>query len=274
MKNMNRSTIGVIAAVVLAMVGGLLLWQSSGTDESEATQAPAEQVQVLVAARDIDRGTAAAEMAENAFAFVRVAEVPADQVLPNALRSVEDLAELGLGRNVAVGVIPLDAQITTDSFIVPGTQQRTAIEVAANLFQVTVQLEPQRALGGGANIVPGQTVAVIGSFDPQGEEPGQTVVILDEVEVTNVEQNALLTPEQQARDPLAPTLASSSPVVVTLGVEIEDLERLTYAIEFGRIWLADQGSEAVVEGSEIRDRDNVVVAIPEQGLASGAESGD
>jgi pilus assembly protein CpaB len=274
MKSMNRSTIGVTAAVALALVGGLLLWQSSGTDETEAVQAPAEQVQVLVAVRDIDRGTSATDMAENAFAFVRVAEVPADTVLPNALRSVEELADLGLGRNVAVAIIPTEAQITTDSFIVPGSQQRTAIEVAANLFQVTVQLEPQRALGGGANIVPGQTVAVIGSFDPQDEEPGQTVVILDEVEVTNVEQNALLTPEQQARDPLAPALASSSPVIVTLGVEIEDLERLTYAIEFGRIWLADQGTEAVVEGSEVRDRDNVVVAIPEQGLASGADFGE
>ena len=274
MKNINRSTIGVIAAVVLALLGGLLLWQSSGTDDSEATQAPAEAVQVLVAARDIDRGTSASEMAENAFAFVRVAEVPADQVLPTALRSVDELADLGLGRNVAVSAIPLDAQITTDSFIVPGTQQRSAIDVAANLFQVTVQLEPQRALGGGDNLVPGQTVAVIGSFDPQGEEPGQTVVILDEVEVTNVEQNALLTAEQQARDPLAPTLASSSPVIVTLGVEIEDLERLTYAIEFGRIWLADQGTEAVVEGSEVRDRENVVVAIPERGPAGSADAGE
>jgi len=274
MKKMHRSKIGVIAAIVLALVGGLLLWQSSGTEETEATQAPAEPVQVLVAARDIDRGTSAAEMAENAFAFVRVAEVPADQVLPGALRSVEDLADLGLGRNVAVTSIPVDAQFTAASFIVPGTQQRAAIEVAANLFQVTVQLEPQRALGGGDNIVPGQTVAVIGSFDPHGEEPGQTVVILDEVEVTNVQQNELLTLEQQARDPLAPTLASSSPVVVTLGVEIEDLERLAYAIEFGRIWLADQGSEAVIDGSEVRDRNSVVVAVPDQGRAGSVDSGE
>ena len=274
MKSKNRTMVGVIAAVVLALVGGLLLWQSSGTEETEATQAPAEPVQVLVAARDIDRGTSAADMAENAFAYVRVAEIPADQVLPGALRSVEDLAELGLGRNVTMTVTPVDGQLTADTFIVPGTQQRAAIEVAANLFQVTVQLEPQRALGGGDNIVPGQTVAVIGSFDPSGEEPGQTVVILDEVEVTNVQQNELLTPEQLARDPLAPTLASSSPVIVTLGVEIEDLERLTYAIEFGRIWLADQGTEAVLDGSQVRDRGNVVIAVPEQGLAVSSDSGE
>lgn len=270
----KRSTIGVIAAVALAMVGGLLLWQSSETEQSEAIQAPAEQVQVLVAARDIDRGTSASEMADNAFAFVRIAEIPADLVLPDALRSVEELADLGLGRNVAVSAIPAETQITASSFIVPGTQQRTAIEAAANLFQVTVQLEPQRALGGGDNIVPGQTVAVIGSFDSQGDEPGQTVVILDQVEVTNVEQTSLLSTEQLARDPLAPTLASTAPVVVTLGVEIDDLERLTYAIEFGRIWLADQGTDAVVDASRVRDRDNVVVAIPDRGSTSDTDAID
>lgn len=265
MKSTNRSTIGVIAAVALALVGGLLLWQSSGTEETEATQAPAEQVQVLVAARDIDRGTSAADMADNAFAFVRVAEVPADQVLPNALRSVEELADLGLGRNVAVAIIPAEAQVTTDSFIVPGTQQRGAIEAAANRFQVTLQLEPQRALGGGDNIVPGQVVAIVGSFDNGPDDEQSTVVVAEQVTITNVEQNALLSPEQLARDPLAPTLASTSPVTVTLEVDVEQLEELTFAMEFGRVWLADQGTEATVDDSEVRIMDGVVVAIPDDG---------
>ncbi len=268
MKNVNRSTIGVIAAVVLALVGGLLLWRSSGTAETEATQAPAEQVQVLVAARDIDRGTAASDMADNAFAYVRVAEVPADQVLPNALRTVEELADLGLGQNVAVAAIPTEAQVTTDSFIVPGTQTTTAIDAPDNLFQVTLQLEPQRALGGGANIVPGQTIAVVGSFDQGPDSAASTVVIAESVLITNVEQDALLTIEQQQRDPLSTSLSSNSPVKVTLAVDVEQLEEITFTQEFGRVWLADQGSEATVDDSEVRITDTVVVAIPDEGRAA------
>lgn len=263
MKGMNRSTMGVIAAVLLALVGGLLLWRSSSESTSQATEEPVEQVQVLVAARDIEAGESASTMAENAFAYVELQTIPIDQRLPGALTSVEELDELGLGRNVTASPIALGSQIVASMFIVPGEQATSALDdVPENVFQITVALEPQRALGGFVRA--GQRVAVVGSFDAAGEEPGQTVVILDDVEITNVQAEQLLSAEQMSTDPLAPTLAPNTRLFVTFGVEVEDLERLTYAVEFGRIWLAHQGDEADVADSTIRERDNVVVAVPDQ----------
>ena len=56
----NRSMLGVIAAVLLALVGGLLLWQNSDDPESEAAvEEPVEETQVVVAKRDINAGESA-----------------------------------------------------------------------------------------------------------------------------------------------------------------------------------------------------------------------
>lgn len=259
MKN-KRSLVGVIAAVLLALVGGLLLLQSSDEPASEAVEDPVETTPVLVAARDIGPGESASTLSENAYAFVVIESIPADQVRPGALVSTEDLAELALGRNVTARAIPIGIQLTLDDFVVPGQQDTSALpDVDENVFEITVALEPQRALGG--NVRAGQTVALVGSFDPQGDEPSQTVVLLESVQVTNVQTERLFNEAQLSSDPLAPSLAATSRLFVTFGVPVDDLERLTYGIEFGRVWLARQGPAATIDGSEVRDRDNVVVAL-------------
>ncbi len=277
MKSSNRSMLGVIAAVLLALVGGLLLWQNSGGEESEAqVEPPVEERQVLVAARDIEAGEAASTLSDNAYAFVRLDSVPVDQVNAGALTSVDDLKDLALGRNVTARRIPTGVALTLADFVVPGQQETSALpDVDDNLFEITTALEPQRALGG--NLRAGMTVAVVGSFDAQGESPGETVVILESVQITNVQAERLFSEEQLARDPLAPSLAPTSRLFVTFGVPVEDLERLTYGIEFGRIWIARQGSEASIAASEVRSREGVVVSLAtgEGGVRSpSAESTD
>ncbi len=277
MKSSNRSMLGVIAAVLLALVGGLLLWQNSGGEESEAqVEPPVEERQVLVAARDIEAGEAASTLSDNAYAFVRLDSVPVDQVNAGALTSVDDLKDLALGRNVTARRIPTGVALTLADFVVPGQQETSALpDVDDNLFEITTALEPQRALGG--NLRAGMTVAVVGSFDAQGESPGETVVILESVQITNVQAERLFSEEQLARDPLAPSLAPTSRLFVTFGVPVRDLERLTYGIEFGRIWIARQGSEASIAASEVRSREGVVVSLAtgEGGVRSpSAESTD
>ncbi|MFV2039050.1 MAG: RcpC/CpaB family pilus assembly protein [Acidimicrobiales bacterium] len=260
----SRSMLGVVAAASLALVGGLLLWQSSDSTPSEAAEEPVELAQVLIAARDIEPGTAASTMKDNAFAFIRLESIPADQALPDALTSVEDLAELALGRNVTSASITEGVQLTVRHFIVPGQQETSALpDVDENLFEVTVALAPQRALGG--KVAVGQNVAVVGSFDAEGEEPSQTVVILESVLVTNVQSEQLFTEQQLANDPLAPSLAPTSRLFVTFGVPVGDLERLTYGSEFGRIWLARQGSAATIDGSEVQERASVAVSLNDDG---------
>ncbi len=257
----NRSMLGVIAAVLLALVGGLLLWQSSNNEESEAVEeAPPDLVQVLVSARDIDAGTAAGEMSDNAFTFVKLESIPADQALPDVLKSVDDLGDLAVGRNITRAAVTGGVQLTRSDFFVPGSQARSALpDVDENLFEQTIALEPQRALGGSVNV--GDNVAIVASFDTGAEEQRETVVVLESVIVTNIQSEQLFTESQLVADPLAPTLVTSSRLFVTVGVEVADLEKLTFAAEFGFLWLARQGPAATVTDSKVHYIEDAVVSL-------------
>lgn len=267
----NRNMLGVIAAVVLALVGGLLLWQNSDDPESEAAvEQPVAETQVLVAKRDLEAGESASTISENAFAYVELASVPPDQVTLGALTSVDDLADLAVGRNVLRAPVPLGAQLTVGGFVVPGQQELSALpDVDPNLFEVTVALESQRALGG--NIRPGMTVAVVGSYSAGPDVVGDaatTLVITESTLVTNVQTEQLFTNDQLTNDPLAPSLAPTSRLFVTFGVAVEDLEKIAHVAEFGSIWLARQGAEATVEGSELKVVDNVQVSLDENAASN------
>ncbi len=266
MKSKNRSMLGVIAAVLLAMVGGLLLWQNSeGDPDSEAAAEPVVEEQVLVARRDIPAGESASTMSENAFAYVDLATVPADSVQPGALTTTDDLDSLALARNVTVTEIAAGAQITTNSFVVPGQQELSALpDVDPDLFEITIAFEPERVLAG--NLRPGMVVALIGSFDNGPEVAGidrTSVAVAESVLVTNVQTEQLFSAEQLDNNPLAPSLAATSRLFVTFGVDITDAERITFAREFGKLWLVRQHEDATIEGSELRVIGNVPVPLDE-----------
>lgn len=259
----NKSMIGVIAAVVLALLGGLLLWQNSGSSESDATENPAATIEVVTAALEIGAGESAAELSENDYAYVALAQVPADQVPAGALTSLTDLEALALGRNVVNRTVPVNSILTLNDFTVPGTQVVTGIEAPANTFEMTMAMDPQRALGG--QVLPGNEIAVLASFQPEEEAPGETVLIIERALVTDVRTESLLTPEQQAADPLNATLATTARVHVTVALEVQDLEKLTYAVEFGEVWLVRQGDAATVDDSFIRNRENAVTTVDGEG---------
>jgi pilus assembly protein CpaB len=265
MKSTNSRLMGVAAATILALLGGYLLYQNSGDSESEAAERPVELVDVLVAVQDIERGQPASSLAENAYAYVLSREVPADQVNPGALTSVADLDVLSSDGSVTSGAIEAGLQLTASNFVVPGSQTASPLpDVDPTLFEFTIAIEPQRAVGGTVRV--GQYVAVVGSFDPgEGGQARETVVVADQVLVTNVQTEQLLSDDQLDIDPLAPSLAPSSRLLVTLGVNVDQLEKLAYTAEYARIWLARQGIEATVFGSEIRDRAGVVISLAGQG---------
>lgn len=255
--NMKRSTIGLVAALLLAAVGGFLLFTSGGDDASDASEAQAETAPVLVAVDNIPSRTTASEMAEQAWKYVDIQEVELSQITPGAFSSIENLEDLALGGNIVVTDISSGTQLTIDNFIVPGEQSTSALPtVDATLFEITVALESQRAMGG--DIFPGQEVAVLASFDGAEGFEGGSRVVLDSIQITNVETETLLTQEQLSNDPLAPTLATTGRIFVTFGVDVAGAEKLTYANEFGRIWLARQNSEASAEDSELRTLDNTI----------------
>jgi pilus assembly protein CpaB len=266
MKSKNRSVLGIIAAVLLAMVGGLLLWQNSEDNpDSEAVEEPVVEEQVLVARRDIPAGESASTISENAFAYVDLASVPADSVEPGALTSTDNLEDLALARNVIITDIVQGSQITTNSFVVPGQQELSALpDVDPDLFEMTIAFEPERVLAG--NLRPGMIVALIGSFDNGPIVAGliqSTVTVAESVLVTNVQTEQLFSAAQLDNDPLAPSLAATSRLFVTFGVDIVDAERMAYTREFGKLWLLRQHEDAVIDGSELRIIENVPVPLDE-----------
>lgn len=110
------------------------------------------------------------------------------------------------------------------------------IPTPPELARVTLQLEPQRALGG--LVTPGELVAVTASFDrSQGAEATetgpQTGVILEKILVTAVQVEE---PAGDADDPTPPR----GTLLVTLAVPPTEASRLVFAAEYGRVWLAGE----------------------------------
>ncbi len=109
------------------------------------------------------------------------------------------------------------------------------VAVPPDMARVTLQLEPQRALGGLVN--PGDLVAVTASFDraagANAAEGPQTGIILEKILVTSVQVD---TPAGKAKDPTPP----KGTLLITLAVPPADAPRLVYAAEYGKVWLAGE----------------------------------
>jgi pilus assembly protein CpaB len=144
------------------------------------------------------------------------------------------------------------------------------IDVPEDMVEVTIELDPQRAVGG--LLEPGQTVAVVASFQPfklsegvvdvngetvalppaaaeeiEGSTPNSTDLLLRKVLVTAVQERASRSSGDDPADNQRLTTAPGGAVYVTLAVAPFDVERLVFTSEFGTIWLAID-RETVPEG--------------------------
>lgn len=246
---MNRRIVGVVAALVLAIVGTVALVAYVGTAEQRAL-AGERLVDVFVVVEPIPAGTPV----EQVVALVEPEQVPIKVAAEGA---VQDLGRLS-GLVVGVDLVPGE-QLIASRFA-----QRTAfadrevgIDVPDDMIEVTIELAAQRAVGG--LLQPGQRVAVLASFEPfsinqpvievEGQPipipaalagstgdstPNSTDLLLRKVLVTAVQEPAGTRPSDERRLSEAP----DGSVSVTLAVEPFDAERLVFTAEFGQIWLA------------------------------------
>jgi pilus assembly protein CpaB len=156
--------------------------------------------------------------------------------------------------------------------------------VPPDLLQVSVELSAERTIGG--RLIPGDLVAVIASFDPftlsgtdplaesddgvpiipipidpeTGEPdleailvvstPHSTGILLDKILVTAVQYQS---EEGRGTDAITP----DGSVIVTLAASAEDAERIVFAIEHGRVWLARQDQAAPEPPTPVRTRLNI-----------------
>jgi pilus assembly protein CpaB len=269
----NRKTIGLVSAVLLAAVGTLSLSAYVRNAEDRAV-AGEELVDVLVVRQPVAAGTASDDLASK----VRIERVPAKVRASDALVSVRELD----GLVADVDLVPGE-QLLKTRFITADQQTRRAslAPVPAGLHEITVALDPERALGG--HVRTGDTVSVIASFDPfavdaatvvdgvqmQGgtKTPNTTHIILHKVLVTRVQYPKGETVATDDAADEGDRRAPKGKLLVTLAADAPSIERVVFAAEFGRIWLSYEPLDAPEDGTAIQSRGSIYVPTAPQGDA-------
>lgn len=262
---MMRRVLGVVAAVVLAAIGTAVLVAFVRGAEARAL-AGQETVEVLVVKEPVSKETTAEELA----AFVTTERVPAKV---RAAGSVDDLDDLE-GQVVAVDLVPGE-QVVRTRFATPAQlAEQSQVEVPEGLQEVTISIEPHRAVGG--QLRPGDLVGFLSSFNLEDKREDEqiaeeenpdyrqqlsetTKTILHGLLVTNVQVEQLpqtATAEGEG-EPSGPDLAPTGNLLVTLAVDTSQAERIVFTAEHGTVWLTAQDEDTTTEGSQLRVPRNI-----------------
>jgi pilus assembly protein CpaB len=248
---MPRKLIGVVASVVLAALGTLILVAFVRGAESRAL-AGEQTVDVLVVTETIDRNTPASEIADR----IATEQVP---VKVRAEGVVDDLSDIE-GRVTSVELVPGE-QVMASRFVTPAQLvQASQVDIPEGLQEVTISLEPQRAVGG--QIAPGDTVGLVTSLRPEDADAADTTkMILHKILVTNVQIEQLPSqPDEGDPDVTGadtPDLAPTGNLLITMAVDVPRVERIVFSAEHGSIWLTAEPESASEDGSQVRDGGNI-----------------
>lgn len=249
---MKRKIGGLVASLVLASIGtfALVSYVQSAKDRALAGE---KLVDVLVVRAPIAQGTPATE----------IAELVATEQVPVKVRAVDGVTSLAAIKDLvaAVDLVPGE-QLVAARFVTALAASRQAA-VPTDKLQVTVLLEPKRALGG--QLRAGDTVGVVASFEGGDAAPGAvaaegTHLILHKVVVTAVQVEQKLPepdPDAKAND-LAPTLAPTGNLLVTLAVDAPSVERIVFSAERGTLWLSLEPASAPEGGTKVVTSGNVL----------------
>lgn len=237
---MKRRVTGLVAAGVLALVGTLMLVGYVRNAEARALEGE-ELTTVMVVNETIPAGTPGSSIAD----LVDAEEIPAKVRADGAIGSLDDVK----GLVTTVDLVPGE-QLVIERF----AAQAERAGVPDGLMEVTVRLEPERAVGG--NIRPGDRVAVVSSFDPfeidaagqPGSEnepkktPNTSHLVLHKVLVTNVQLSSTAPTQEADEDQVA--MAPAGTLLVTLAVDAEAVQRIVFTAEHGFLWLSAEPAGA------------------------------
>lgn len=249
---MKRRILGIVTALLLASIGTftLLAWAAAAEDRALAGE---RTVDVFVVRQAIAAGTGVDGLRES----VELEQVPAKASAEGGVADLDDLA----GKVATVDLVPGE-QLVAARFADPEVLARqTGVEVPDGLQEVTISLEPQRAVGG--NLRPGDTVGLVASFDPfedvtggDAKTPNTTHLILHKVLVTRVQAApTAAAPRDEEDDGPEPTPGSD--LLITLAVDAPSVERVVFAQEFGFVWLTAEPATATEDGTRIQDRGTI-----------------
>jgi pilus assembly protein CpaB len=246
---MKRKIIGFLAALVLAGVGtaALVVYVESAKDKAVASEA---LVDVYVVDKAIPKGTAVADIDKS----VKVIQVPKKVVVDDAVSDLDDIGE------DLVAAVDLQAgeQLLASRLVAPSQLSRAG--VPKGLQELTVPLEPSRAVGGALQV--GDTVGVVLSFEPfdlpksEDQSPNTSHLTFHKVLVTAVQfaegdgQSTTTEDETSDEDSKAEP-APTNQVLVTLALSSPQVEQVVFTAEFGHIWLTAEGADASEAGTRV-----------------------
>jgi pilus assembly protein CpaB len=242
---MRRRFLAAVAALLLLVVGtAILVAYVKGADARAL--AGTRTVPVLVVDAPIASGTSSADVAGK----VRTELVPEKVAMPGR---VTDLAALA-GRVTTVALQPGE-QLLASRFVRPSDLQSPGTAaVPAGLQEVSVLLEPQRAVGG--RLKAGDTVGVVISLGGQGG--GSTHMVLHKVLVTQIQgAPAPADNTKSAQTASSGAAAPTQSLLVTLAVSAAQVEAVVFGAEHGTLWFTLEPRAAGVGGTSVITPDNI-----------------
>ena len=241
---MKRKQGGILAAVGLALLGTIILVayvQSARDDIADGDKI----VKVLVVTKAIPKGTPAAEVAGS----VKLKELAAKTKAPGSLGNLNGIKDLV----TSVELLPGE-QLLRGRFVTK--QQANRGDIPPGMLEVTIAMDPQRALGG--RIQAGDTVGVLLSFST---DPNTTHLQFHKVLVTRVQRekadNDLVKKDAEREKKGEAVQAPKAELLVTLALNAPSVEQVVFAAEFGTIWLSNEPADAVEGGTRVVNPGNV-----------------
>lgn len=256
---MNRRKLtGIVASLVVAALGTFIILNYVNSSEKKSAPLAVQTVPVLKVTQSIPKGTPAEKLG----VAVAVVQVPVSEKLADAAVSVNELTGLVANVDLLQG-----EQLVKTRFVPAAEAQKEQAGAANGLIGVWVALDPIRALAG--RVTAGSQVAVFASFsgvgaaaaDPTAGVP-TSHLILHKVPVLDV-IGAVLAPTPAPGAPEATAVVAVAQLQVKLGVDSAAAERLVFAATNGQLWLGDEPSDTVEDGTKIIERGNVYIATPQ-----------
>ena len=269
----RRNVIAAGATALFAIVGVLLLESYIQGEEEDAALARQKQP-VLIVASTVNAGNTLDELLSEQPSRIGLQEITPEAVVSGAFGSLEAL--VAYQESLGVGPLMLDADLVageqiTESKLSPVesfSRRVSPVAVPAGHHQLTLVLPPTRALGG--LIRPGDDVSVVASFNAQSGQDQTSAIILSSVEVVNVQVENQIAEDSVRSDADNPNLAPTGDYLITVAVTSNELTKLTYATEYGRIVLAAASDAPLDGGTNAQNIETVLTSSPEPQSAPGS----
>lgn len=242
---MNRRLVPVIAAVLIAALGTVLvfIYVNGVNDRALAGQNP---VSVLVAKGTITVGTSAA--AAEAAGDFKTEKVPADALAQGYLSSIDSIRS-----QLAVTTIVPGQQIVRAEFA--NNSANTALPIQPGMLAVSVQLTDYGRVAG--FVQPGAHVAIFIDASPKALGTGQQLDQVVRTLLPNVEVLAAgpvtLTPQTTTNSNGQTNTQQISQAILTVEVTQQQAEELVFAQDHATLYFAllASGDEQIGPGQPV-----------------------